>query len=111
MSRLGLRHTTGLLEGFAMKADIEAHDFVFLTHTQRDQRANDFEDYEGQCSRPHQCDNDPVELGDNLLRIAFKQAVYAARQFRGCRQRTDREHARKQGAGHSADAMHAEHIE
>ena len=64
----------GLLQRLAMLADVEAHDFVLMAHPQRNHRTDDLEDDERHRAGPQRSDGDPIELGQQLVRIAFEQA-------------------------------------
>src|SRR4029450_8805348 len=94
-----------------MKADVETHYLVLLAHAQWDQGADDFKDDEGQCSRPHQRDEDPIKLSYDLLWIALEKTMHASRQLWSCRQRAHRKDTSEQGAGKSTDAVDAKHVE
>ena len=94
-----------------MQADIEAHHFFLVLDAQRRNRADDFENDEGEPARPDQGDGNAIDLSHQLMRIALEQAVNSAGRFRADRKRADREHAGEQGSGEATDAMHAEHVE
>ena len=99
------------MQRFAVLADIEAHDLVFMAHTQRHQQPMTLRMMKVIPPDQASVTPMPIELRDHLLRIAFEQAVHSARHFRAGRKCADGKHAREQGAGKSADAMHAEHVE
>src|SRR6478752_5304035 len=94
-----------------MQAHVEAYDFVLVADAQRHERADHFKNDEGQATRPHQRNDNAVELREHLLRIALKQARNSAGQFRTGRECTDRKHTCEQGAGKPPDTMHAEYVE
>ena len=68
-----------------MLADIEAYDFVLVADAQRHKHADHFKNDEGQATRPHQRNDNAVELREHLVRIALKQSMNAPGQFRACR--------------------------
>src|SRR5437879_4347116 len=93
-----------LLQRFAVLGDIEAFQLLLHRHPQRREYAHQLEQHKGDAAAPHQRGGDPVELDQDLLRIALDQACGAA-------DRVHRKNAGEQCAGQSANAVDAEHVE
>src|SRR5262245_27918377 len=100
-----------LLDGLAVLADVQSHDLVLLLHPERNERADDFQYHEGHHARPHQSDNDAIELSDDLVRIPLKQTGNSAGRLRGCRKCADCEHTGEQCTGEATNPVYAKYVE
>src|SRR6202030_637478 len=92
------------LAGFAMERQIETLELDVLGHAQPDEDIDDLEDDQRHDAVVDEHGADADGLVHDLHCIAFKQASRAAVLLDG-------KHASEQGAGSSADRMHAEGIE
>src|SRR5262249_26269235 len=97
------REERASLHGLAMKGDIETFKLNVLRHPQSDEDINDFEDNERHDAVVDEHGTAANGLVHPLHCMALQQAMGAA-IF------ADSKHAGEQGAGSSADRMHAEGI-
>src|SRR5437660_938259 len=91
------------LQGFAVLRNVESFELVLARYAQRHEQADQLEQKEAHARGPDEGDGDPVELDQQLLRMALDQA-------RGAADRAGREYAGEQRAGQPADAGDAEHV-
>ena len=70
-----------LLQCFAVLADVETHDLVFLANAQWHYQLDCFEDEVGSDAGPQDGDGDAESLRHQLVRIALEQTWDAAGQI------------------------------